>query len=107
MISFQNKSKQESNDAKDAKEPSGTIKVILKGQKEVLTLTKLPEDAVIASYKPDTKSKDGKVSKQDKVVKEGGVNVSRLKESTPENKSKSNVNRINASKVSIISLNNI
>ena len=102
MISFQTKSKQESNDqVKDAKEPSGTIKVILKGQKEVLTLTKLPEDAVIASYKPDTKSKDDKLSKQDKAVKEGEVKVSGLKGGTTDNNSKSNVNNINTSKVSI------
>ena len=99
---FQNKLKKEIIDASnDANEPSGTIKVVLKGQKEVLTLTKLPEDAVVTSYKPDIKSKEGKVSNPDKTVKEGTLRKSDLKEK--EEKKSSPSRDVNNSKTQQVS----
>ena len=47
-----------SND-KDVKASAGTIQVIQKGNKEVLTTAKIPEDAKSKTYKPDAKEKEG------------------------------------------------
>ena len=91
-IWFQNKSKQEIVATKDkTKEPEGTIKVMLKGQKEVLTLTKVPEDAVISTYKPDIKPKEDKSIKAGKTVKGEAVTKSDKKADAEGNESSASV----------------
>ena len=44
---------------KDKKVPEGSIQVIQKGSKEVLTTNKIPENALGNTYKPDVKEKEG------------------------------------------------
>ena len=49
--------------------PGGAIQVVLKGQREVLTLQKLPENATVTTYKPDSKAKHDEGTKTDTPLK--------------------------------------
>ena len=54
-----NNVKTEKTNEKDKKVPEGSIQVIKKGDKEVLTTNRIPENAVVNTYKPDIKEKEG------------------------------------------------
>ena len=66
------KDKTTSNDEKHKKLLEGSIQVIQKGVKEILTLNKIPENAVVITYKPDIKMK-----------KEDAANTKKSEETQP------------------------
>ena len=49
--------------------PGGALQVVLKGQREVLTLQKPPDNAAVTTYKPDGKTKHDEGTNIDKPPK--------------------------------------
>ena len=61
--------KQGEIESKGTVAPGGSIQVVQKGEKEVLTLRKPPNNAVVNTYKPDIKAKADDATSTDKRMK--------------------------------------
>ena len=67
-LSKQNAGRQENTESNGTPIPGGAIQVVLKGQREVLTLRKFPSNAEVTTYKPNSKTKQEEVPTSDKTA---------------------------------------
>ena len=68
-LSKQNAGRQENTESNGTPIPGGAIQVVLKGQREVLTLRKFPSNAEVTTYKPNSKTKQEEVPTSDKTAR--------------------------------------